>query len=420
MKHVGHRILLLPALLLVVAPAGGADWPQFLGPARNGLSSETGLARSWPKDGPTVTWTVQMGPGFGGAAIHSNEVLVLDRVEDERDDLRVFDLDSGKQLWNFTYDAPGHTSLHGSRSTPAVDEHHVYTIGLFGHIHCIDRTTHKPRWTLHLIEDFATPPPGYGFGQSPLLTPDAVILAPLSNSAGVVALEKKSGRVLWRSKPIGEGGNRQYASTLSTVIDGVEQIIVIAAPFVVGVDASNGEELWRYEGFACRLQIAGPTPVGDGRFFVTGGYGAGSAMIKVGRKGNQFAARQLMRLPKFGSIIPNALYVNGHLFANCNTKVDTHGLTCIDLDGNVLWNTADAPRLGWGSLIAADGLIYLTDSDTGMLHLIDADPEVYTPLASAKLLSGKDIWGPLALSDGRLIIRDQAQMRCVDVRAQSY
>ena len=405
--------------LLAVAWGAGparADWPQFLGPHRNGISPETGLARRWPQEGPPTRWRVDLGPGFGGAAIVDGRVFVLDRVEISADALRVFDLESGKEIWTYGYDAPGRVDFDGSRSTPAVDASFVFIIGPFGHVHCIDRESRKKRWARHLIDDDDTEPPGYGFGQSPLLYRDTVIFMPLSRNVGVVAVEKASGRTRWQTGPIGDFGERQYTSPISVTLDGVAQVVVMARPYVVGLDADTGTELWRYDGYGCQVQIPTPTPCSANRLFLTGGYGAGSAMIRVHRAGGQIGVEPQFRLPQLGSIIPNALLIDGHLYANCNTKRERDGLVCIDLDGNVRWKTGEAPRLGWGNMIAADGLIYLVDSDTGTLHLIEADPSGYKPLASAALLSGESIWGPLALADGCLMIRDHSQMKCIDVR----
>lgn len=399
----------------VSARSADADWPQFLGPMRDGTTTAAGLARQWPPEGPKQRWRVPLGVGYGGAAIHNGQVFVLDRVDNQRDVMRVFDLKSGEELWTYAYDSPGRVSHDGSRSTPALDDRFAFTVGPFGEIFCIDRVTHEMRWTRHFIDDYGADAPSWGFSQSPLLVRDMVVVAPLSRKAGIVALDKATGQERWRTGPLGETGERYYVSPLLTTVDGVEQIVMMAKPYVAGFDATNGKMLWKYDGYRCKIQIPGPTPIGDGRFFLTGGYGAGSAMIQVHRIGERFEVKSLFRRPDYGSIIPNTLLVNGYLYANINTKKSKDGLACIDLEGHVQWKTQQSPRLGWGNMIAADGLIYFVDGASGKLHLIEPRPHGFRQLASSKLLDGKEIWAPLALSDGNLVIRDQAQMKCIDV-----
>lgn len=131
-----------------------ADWPQYLGPDRNSTSPETGLLRSWPQDGPEVLWAVAVGRGYGGPVIQDGKVYVRDRDDEVGDSLRCFDLSSGKELWNFSYDAPGSVSFPGSRSVPTVDGNHIYSCGHNGDLYCIDMNTRKPVWNKNVWTDF--------------------------------------------------------------------------------------------------------------------------------------------------------------------------------------------------------------------------------------------------------------------------
>jgi len=393
--------------------AAGADWHQFQGPDRNGISPETNLARSWGETGPKELWSFELGVGFGGPSIHDGKVYVLDRVDDARDVLRCLDLESGKELWTFAYDAPGKLGRNGSRTTPTVDDKYVYTVGPFGEFHCVSKTSHKVVWKKHLLRDFGGRRANWGVSQSPVLYKDMVIVAPQSRKAGLAAFRKDSGRPVWQSPPIGK---MAYASPLIAQVDGADQVIMQSGDRVVGADPRSGKILWTFDGWKCKIPIPCPTPIGNGRFFVTGGYNAGCAMFKVARDGEQWSATKLFANHSCGSQIHNALLYEDHLYANSNNT--SSGLVCLDLDGNLKWKTGRSPGFDIGNLILADGLIYILDGARGVLRLAEATPEGYKELAQVKVLSTKMAWAPMALSDGKLVVRDQKQMKCLDVRGQ--
>ena len=404
------------ACLLAASCAFGADWPQFHGPNRDAKSAETGLIRSFPSGGPKVLWTVETGPGYGGAAIHGGKVYVLDRPDSRSEALRCFDVVTGKEEWNHAYAAPGQLSHPGSRSTPAVDDKYVITVGRYGHVHCFDKATKKPVWTKHLLRDFGGGRvPKWGVAQSALPYKDNVVfLAPQTRSAGVVALARDTGKELWRSKSI---GSMHYVAPRVITLGGLDQVVVVTGSGVSAVDASNGKVLWHYGKFTCRITIPNVTPIGDGRVFITAGYRAGSAMIKVTRTGEGFAVQELWKKRSPSSQMNPGMLLDGYLYVNANSNEASDGLMCLDLDGNVKWQTG-GKLFERGHMMFADGRIWIIHGRTGALHLIEPSPKAFKEVAKAGgLLSGKEIWGPLALSDGKLVIRDQQKMICLDVKA---
>jgi len=254
--------LAITALLVLTTPGWcvAADWPQFQGPNRDGISSENGLANQWPKDGPRVLWSCDVGEGFGGASIFDDKVYLLDREDDQRDVLRWLDLKTGKELGRFEHQAPGRLSHNGSRSIPTVDEKRIYAVGPFGNVYCVDRHSGKPLWNLQLQKEFGSKVPNWGFSQSPLLVKDLVIVAPMSDQAGLAALQQETGKVVWRTEPI---GGRSYSSpTLRTILN-TEGVLFITREQVVFVDPANGKMLWKYDGYSCRIPI--PFPVSKSR-----------------------------------------------------------------------------------------------------------------------------------------------------------
>ncbi|MFO7900833.1 MAG: PQQ-binding-like beta-propeller repeat protein [Planctomycetota bacterium] len=402
------------AVLLVLAPAArGSDWPQFMGPNRNGTAPGERLVRSWPKDGPKELWTVKLGPGFGGPAIRDGRVYVLDRQQNRENILRCFDLDTGEEKWRFAHPIRGKLSYNGSRSTPTVGEKYIYTIGPFGQMHCIDRATHKPAWTKHLLKDFDSRRHRWGVSQSPLLHKETVIIAPLSKTGpGVVALEKATGKVVWKSPGFGP---MRYMSPQVRTIGGVEQILMASYTQTAGIEPGTGRVLWTYGKWRCSIPVPTPTLLPDDRIFISGGYGAGSVVIRVRKAGGAFQVEPQWRLKRLGSHIHMPLVHDGHIYAQFNTKRTHDGLACVTLDGKVKWQTDRDPNFDWGGMILADGLILAMDGRTGVLRLVEPDPGQYKELAASKVLGGRHIWAPMALADGRLVCRDQRQMKCLVV-----
>jgi outer membrane protein assembly factor BamB len=420
MRKLGAVILTVVAMAatgaMAPAAAGAEDWPQYAGPTRDNCSAATGLARSWPADGPKVLWTAKLAMGFGGAAIQGGKVYVLDRPDARNDCLRVFDLTSGAEEWSFSYPAAGKVPHDGSRCTPAVDDKLVIVVSPFGEVNCISKATRKPVWTKDLVKDYGGGKvPMWGVSQSARLYKDnQVILAPQGESAGVVCLERETGKEVWRSPSI---GRMQYVSPILATIDGVEQVVMVMGDGAVGVDASNGKVLWRYMGWKCQIPIPNVTPVGDGRLFITGGYKAGSAMIQVKKSPDgAFAVTELFKTAECNSQLAPALLYKEHLYANSNSNTSNDGLLCMDLTGKVLWKTEKNPNFERGHMILADGMIYIIDGKAGSLHLLEPSPAGFKELAKAAgVLGGKEIWAPLALSGGKLVIRDQQQMKCLEV-----
>ena len=430
----------------------GGDWPQYLGPERNATSAETGLAREWPDDGPKVLWSVPLGHGYGGPAVLNGKVYILDRIEGSQDTLRCLNLTTGEEEWNFAYDAPGRTSHPGSRSVPAVDEDRVYTCGPRGDLYCFDKTSHKPLWNKHLARDFGeAQSPRWGFSQNPLLYKDMLIIAPMTSEVGVAALDKVSGEVRWTSPPL--PGRPSYASPAIVTVGGVEQIVAIGASSrersggrrrdrgrsgasnrpsngdrdgdaqaasepgaIVGYDPMTGKPLWSYSGWQCRIPVANLVSLGDGRFFITGGYEAGSAMFRVEKQGQNYTVKEQYKTQDFGTHVHPPLLHQGHLYGHCSTNETRDGLVCMSVEGNLQWKTERSPAFNKGGLILADGMIISVDGADGYLYLIEPSPEGFKPLAKAKLLEKGEVWAPLTLADGKLLIRDQTQMKCVLVR----
>ena len=416
---------LATAALVAVSAASAADWPQFQGPDRNGVSPETGLARAWPEGGPREHWRVSVGGGFAGPAIRDGEVYLLDRVDGKQDVLRCLALDTGEEIWRFAYDARGRVGHSGSRTTPTVTEQHVFTVGMLGHFYCFDRATHKPVWKRELLEEFPLDSrPRWGFAQSPSLYEDLVVVAPQSPDAYVAAFKQATGELVWKSESLGRVG---YSTPVITTLCGVDQAVMVGAcnksgtekGLVAGISMADGQVLWKYDGWQCRIPIPYPTTVPDDRLFITGGYGAGSAMVRIVREDAAWRVAERFTTSDCGSQIHQPLLIENHLYVNSNSNERNDGMMCLTLDGEVLWKTGsdgDLPDFERGNLLFADGMIISLDGKSGILYLVEPSPEGFREITSARIFDGNRMWAPMALSDGKLVLRSQEEMACLDLK----
>lgn len=428
-----HALLAVCMLSTAFAaePNISSDWAQFQGPNRNGTSPENNLARAWPDSGPRELWSTPLGEGFAGPAVRDGEIYLLDRIKGLEDVLRCYSLETGKELWSYAYDAPGNVGFNGSRTTPAVTDEYVFSVGVMGDLYCIDRKTHKPVWNVNLMEKFGLDKmPKWGIAQAPSVYKDLVIVAPHSPSTSVVAFHKSTGKVAWKSPAISP---LSYATPVIQNFHGVDQVVMLcAAPWdkedgfvgdgvVAGLSLEDGSILWEYKGWKNRIPIPFPTLLSDNQLFITGGYEAGSVMIQVKKTSKGFEAMELFTVEGVGSQIHQPLVYNDHLYLNNNENSRKDGMTCVSLNGVVKWrtnDTEDLPTFSLGNLVLVDDMILNMDGDTGILHLIDPTEKGYTELAQAHILTNrkKKYWSPMAVSQGKLIVRSQETLKCIDLR----
>ena len=397
------------------------------------MSSQKGILRSWPQQGPEVLWTVEIGIGFGGPVARDGKVYLLDRDDKVGDKLRCFDLSTGKELWSFSYEAPGSVMFPGSRSVPALDGNRIYSSGPYGQLYCIDINTHKPIWNKNIWTDFGGGQiPRWAVTQCPLVYGDLLIIASQAPQAGLVAYEKLTGKVKWTTASLGPVG---YVSPQIVKVGKESHVVMITASAgrgesasggkVAGIEPLTGKVLWEYTNWQCGIPVPGAVDAGEGRVLITGGYNAGAAMIKIDKKADgSYSVTELYKNPDFGAHTQNPVLINGNFYALYSTNERKDGLVCMSIDGQVKWKTGRAPLFDKGGMIVADGLLLSTDG-MNKLYLIQPDPTAFKPIASSDLLkeggtgSGNggatQNWAPLALANGSLLIRDQSRLLCVKV-----
>jgi outer membrane protein assembly factor BamB len=441
---------------ILVLPTSATDWPQYLGPNRNSISAEKGLMRSWPTNGPQVLWTVPVGIGFGGPVVKDGKVYLLDRDNKVGDNLRCLNLSDGKELWNFAYDAPGSVMFPGSRSVPTVDGNKVYSCGHNGDLYCIDINTHKALWNKNIWTDFGGAPRGgsasgapsadkfpiWAITQCPLVYGDLLIVASQAPQAGVVAYDKLTGNVKWKTPSLGLVG---YVSPAIVMIDGEDHVVMVTPstnPFsrtradelgtVVGIHPLSGKILWKYTNWLCHISVPSAVDASDNKVLVVGGYELGAIMIKVEKTADgSYITKELFKTKEFGDQTKPPVLHKGHFYAQYGTNNRNDGMVCMSLDGQIMWKTKRSPEFNKGSMILVDGMLLATDG-AQTVYLIEPDPSGFKPLASAMLLAEAGTgsendplasrvggrtqnWAPLALSDGKLLIRDQTKLKCISV-----
>lgn len=407
------------------------DWPQYLGPTRNGISPQKGLLRSWPQQGPEVLWNVDVGIGFGGPVVKDGKVYLLDRDDKVGDKLRCLDLSNGKELWSFSYEAPGSVMFPGSRSVPTLDGNKIYTCGPYGNLYCIDLNTHKPIWNKNIWTDFGGGEiPRWAITQCPLVYGNLLILASQAPQAGVVAYDKLTGNVKWSTPSLGGVG---YVSPVIIKVGKEDHVVMITASAgrgegakpgkVAGIDPLTGKILWEYNNFSCGIPVPSAVDAGEGKVLVTGGYNAGAAMFKVEKKSDgSYGVTELFKNPDFGAHTQPPVLYNEYFYAQYSTNERKDGMVCMSMDGQVKWKTGREPFFDKGGSILVDGLIISTDG-ASKLYLIQPDPTAFKPISTAELLKGDtgdqrfptQNWAPLAISNGKLLIRDQNKLICVKI-----
>ncbi len=405
--------LSLPAERAAAQADAKGEWPQLLGPQRNGLSAETGLLDRWPTDGPKEIWRVPGGVGMSGLAISRGRVLTLVQ-RDEKQWLIALDAKSGESVWQ-TPLAPEYRNPmgNGPRATPAISGDQVFVFTGEGILSAHDFRDGKSLWSHNVVKELSGKEAEYGMACSPLVVGEQVIVTAGAPKGTLVAFDTKSGKQLWTagSDPAG------YSSPALLNVGGRSQIVAFTGNSALGVDPAKGSVLWRYSfktNYDCN--IATPLEI-KGQVFLSSGENHGSVLLALKPQADKITLSEVW--DSFGpkSVLRNewqtSMLLDGHLYGMDNVGGAgpiTH-LTCIDAaTGERKWQEA---RFGKGNLIAADGKLFITTMK-GELVLVRATPERYDELGRATVLDSTR-QAP-ALSNGRLFLRDDKEIVCLDVR----
>jgi outer membrane protein assembly factor BamB len=379
-----------------------ADWPQWRGPNRNGISSEK-VSAAWPAGGPRVLWRASVGTGFSSISVSRGRVYTMGNTNNE-DTVWCFDAKTGEQVWHYSYAAPLGPQWYegGPASTPTVDGNRVVTISKWGNVFCFDAARGTVLWQRDLRRD-GVKTNRWGFAGSPLIWGNAVILN--AGSAGI-GLDRDTGRIIWCNGTNAAG----YASPTRFETGGTEAVLIFAAKHLVALEAQNGHELWR-QFWETGWDTNNTDPlVWHERIFISS-FTRGCGLLSVQNgKPEVLYTNSVMH-----SHLSPGVVQGDYLYAfNGEAKQETD-LRCLCLPtGEAKWVCQDP---AFGSLILAEGNLILL-SDKGELLLAEASPAEFKPLARAKVLSGV-CWTPPALADGQLYVRNaRGELRCLQLEAR--
>ena len=406
--------LLLAALNTVtVAFALGGDWPQWRGPNRDGLSTETGLLKEWPAGGPRLVWKADgLGGGYSTPSVAGGRVFGTGYRGDD-DIAWALAADTGKQVWSTRLGKADHSfdMPDGPRSTPTVEGDLLYTLGGSGILVCLDTVTGVERWRKNFKEEFGgRMMSGWGFSESLMVDGDKLICTPGGKKGAVVALNKTTGAVLWQTRDFTD--EAAYASTIVAEIGGVRQYIQLTGESLVGIGANDGRLLWKA---ARKGSIAVvPTPIyHDNHVYVTSGYGVGCNLFKVTHEGSQFKAQEVYANKDVQNHHGGVILIGEHIYGHSDSK----GWVCQEFKtGKIVWQNRG---MGKGSLVYADGHLYLrSEGGKGVVALVEATPESYkeTSRFDQPDRSNRNSWPHPVIANGKLYLRDQASLLCYDVK----
>jgi outer membrane protein assembly factor BamB len=386
------------------------DWPQFLGPNRDGVSKEKGLLQTWPKAGPPIAWEKKIGEGYSGPVVAGERLILFHRVGDE-EVVESLDAATGKFQWKFAYPTEYVDALskgNGPRSTPVINGKHVITLGAEGTLSCIELETGKGVWRRSIVKDYKVPDSYFGVGTTPLVEGKLVLVNVGGKGAGIVAFALDSGKEVWKS---GKDA-ASYSSPVACTIDQERRALFFTREGVVLLDPPTGKEFFRMRWRAnndASVNAATPLVFGD-RAFISTSYDTGALLLKLKKDGADVVWKTDELMTNHYS---TCVHHDGHLYGFHGRQEAGAAFRCVSVkDQKVAWTQ---PRYGCGALILADGnLIVLTEK--GDLVLVEATPTAYTEKARAHVFEATPCRAQTALANGRLYARDQARLVCWNLK----
>jgi len=390
--------------------SASSDWPQWRGPDRNGLSKETGLLSQWPRSGPPVVWSVAMlGAGYGSIAVQGDRVYVQG-MRNRQSVVSTINRADGKLLWVRILGPAGENDRGpGPRSTPTIDGDRIYALSETGDLACLRAADGTVIWQRNILKEFKGENPYWLLSESPLIDGGNVIVTPGGRGAGVVALDKMSGKTVWVSKELSDGAG--YASPIVADVGGVRTIMTFTADAGVGVRASDGKLMWRNSSASNGTANIATPVYSDGKVFFTSSYGTGGALLGLRASGNEVRAQEIYFTRDMKNHHGGVVLVNGYIYGY-NDSI----LTCLEFaSGKMVWRDRS---VGKGAVTYADGHLYILSEDN-VVGLVEATPAGYREKGRFSIADqGLPSWAHPVVSGGRLYIRNQGTLTSYDVRAR--
>lgn len=406
MKSTRVLLLALVALLCVagqVMAQANANWPQWRGPNRDGVSNETGLLKQWPTDGPPLAWkTKGAGNGYSSIVI-SNGKLYTMGLRGDREFIVAFDVATGKEAWATAHGkAFRNDQGDGPRGTPSVDGDRVYALGGNGDLTALDARTGKLVWTKNVLQEFGGSNITWGISESPLVLGNKILVNAGGSDASIVALNKSDGSVIWKSQSDKAG----YSSAIPLSLNGLTQVVFFTSRRAVGLDANDGRLLWEYRKPANGTANAA-TPIARGnRVFISSDYGTGGGVVEI-KPDN--TAQEIWFSNQMRNHHSSSVLIGDYLYGFSGSF-----LTAMKFDtGEMAWRDRS---VGKGSLVFADGHLYCF-SENGVVGLVEASPAGYKEKGRFRIQQdSQPTWSHPVIAGGRLYLRDQDTIYAFDVK----
>lgn len=395
----------LPLFLLVASIAvSAADWPQWRGPNRDGISSETGLLASWPSSGPRLVWRATgLGEGYASMAVVRGRIYTQGQ-RGAQQFVIALDAKTGSALWEVatTGRAFRESRGNGPRGTPTVDGDRLYVMAADGTVASIDAATGKIIWSQNVVQKYGGSVIPWAMSESPLVDGNRLIVMPGGRGASLVSLNKADGTLQWKAGDDQAG----YSSAVIADVEGVRQVVALTGEGALGVRVDTGQVLWRYTKVSNSTANI-PTPiVHDGHVFVSTNYDTGGALLKLSASGatEVYFTRGMQNHYSTSVLVGDVLY-----------GFSDSILTAMRFrTGQVLWRHRS---VGKGSLIYANKFLYVLSED-GVVGLVEARPDRYSEISRFEIPAGQyPTWTPPAIADGRLYVREQDRLMCFDISA---
>lgn len=387
-----------------------ANWHGFRGPHQNGEYDGRPILTNWPDTGLKLLWHQPCGGGYSSFALADDRAFTLEQRRDY-EVLAAYDLATGRELWTngWTAKFTEYHSDEGPRSTPAYDDGKVYALGATGEFCCVNATNGTVVWSKNIMTENKAALPDYGLAASPLIVDEKIILQPDAyHGKSVVCYDKRDGKILWHALDLPMG----YATPMLETIGGERQVIVCGRPDVIGLRLDDGAERWRIHWPIINHErpITQPLMLNTNSLMLSAAYMTGSGAYEIDRSGDAYETHELWRTKSLKAKFASAVFWQGYIYG-----LDEDILACVDAQtGERKWKDG---RYGYGQLLLASGHLIVLCAN-GDLALVKATPEKLTEIARFPALHGKS-WNAPAIGDGRILLRNGAEMACYEIAPPS-
>ena len=415
-----NEYTLIPSILT-------GKWPRFRGADFDNINKEKiGLISKFGSEGPKIKWKIDLGEGHAAPAIYNGKVYLLDYMEEKKiDALRCFSLETGEEIWRRSYSVHVKRNHGMSRTVPAVNQNYIVTIGPRGHVMCVNRETGDFLWGIDLEKEYKTEIPFWYTGQCPLISDDVAIIAP-GGTVLVIGVNCSDGKVVWETLNQGNW-KMSHSSIMPMNFEGKKMLVYAAVGGICGISAEGnnaGEILWKTNEFAPSVVAPSPVILNDGKIFITAGYSSGAMLFKLIAKGEKLNVKIIQKYkPNEGiaSEQQTPILYEGKMFSILPKDAGPlrNQFVCVDPNDcqTILWSSGKTERFGLGPYIIADKKFFIL-SDNGTLTIAEASISGFKVLDKYRVIQGQDAWGPIAIADGYLLMRDSKQMVCLNLKAK--